>query len=166
MSEANANAAAPPERKLTAVVVTDVVGYSRLTAVDEEGTIARLRELRSEIVDPAVAHHRGRIVKTMGDGFLIEFPSVLDAVRSSLEIQDGLAGRKIEDASAPIRLRVGIDISDVLVEPDGDLLGDGVNVAARLQEIADPAPSAYRKTPSIKCAIRYPCQSSTKAMSS
>ena len=95
MSEANAMAAAPSERKLTAVVVADVVGYSRLTAADEEGTIARLRELRSEIVDPAVARHRGRIVKTMGDGFLIEFPSVVDAVRSSLEIQQGLGGRKI-----------------------------------------------------------------------
>jgi TolB-like protein/class 3 adenylate cyclase len=131
-------AAAPSERKLTSVVVADVVGYSRLTAADEEGTLARLRELRSELVDPAVARHRGRIVKTMGDGFLIEFPSVLDAVRSSLEIQHGLGGRKIADASGSIRLRVGIHVSDVVVEPDGDLLGDGVNIAARLQEIADP----------------------------
>ena len=138
MSEANAISAAPSERKLTALVVADVVGYSRLTAADEEGTIARLRELRSELVDPAVARHRGRIVKTMGDGFLIEFPSVVDAVRSSLEIQHGLGGRKIADASASIRLRVGIHVSDVVVEPDGDLLGDGVNIAARLQEIADP----------------------------
>ena len=81
VSEANAMAAAPPERKLTSVVVADVVGYSRLTAADEEGTLARLRELRSDLVDPAVARHRGRIVKTMGDGFLIEFPSVVDAVR-------------------------------------------------------------------------------------
>ena len=131
-------AAAPSERKLTAVVVADVVGYSRLTAADEEGTIARLRELRSELVDPAVARHRGRIVKTMGDGFLIEFPSVVDAVRSSLEIQHGLGARETGDAFTSIRLRVGIHISDVLVEPDGDLLGDGVNIAARLQEIADP----------------------------
>ena len=138
MSEANAKAVEPSERKLTAVVVADVVGYSRLTAADEEGTIARLRELRSDIVDPAVARHHGRIVKTMGDGFLIEFPSVVDAVRSSLEIQQALSGLKIGDASAPIRLRVGIHISDVLVEPDGDLLGDGVNIAARLQEVADP----------------------------
>ena len=138
MSEANAKAVEPSERKLTAVVVADVVGYPRLTAADEEGTIARLRELRSDIVDPAVARHRGRIVKTMGDGFLIEFPSVVDAVRSSLEIQRGLSGRNIGGATAPIRLRVGIHISDVLVEPDGDLLGDGVNIAARLQEIADP----------------------------
>ena len=131
VSEANAKAAAPSERKLTSVMVADVVGYSRLTAADEEGTIARLRELRSELVDPAVARHRGRIVKTMGDGFLIEFPSALDAVRSSLEIQQGLGGRKIADDAA-ISLRVGIHISDVLVEPDGDLLGDGVNIAARL----------------------------------
>jgi TolB-like protein/class 3 adenylate cyclase len=138
VSEAIAMAAAPSERKLTAVVVADVVGYSRLTAADEEGTIARLRELRSELVEPAVARHRGRIVKTMGDGFLIEFPSVVDAVRSSLEIQHGLGERKIGEGSSSIRLRVGIHISDVVVEPNGDLLGDGVNIAARLQEIADP----------------------------
>ena len=137
VSEANVISAAPSERKLTALVVADVVGYSRLTAADEEGTLARLRELRSELVDPAVGRHRGRIVKTMGDGFLIEFPSVLDAVRSSLEIQHGVGGRSA-DASAAIRLRVGIHVSDVVVEPDSDLLGDGVNIAARLQEIADP----------------------------
>jgi TolB-like protein/class 3 adenylate cyclase len=121
------------ERKLTAVVVADVVGYSRLTAEDEEGTIANLRRLRSKIVDPAVARHRGRLIKTLGDGFLIEFASVVDAVRSSLEIQQCLGK---EEAS--IQLRVGIHISDVIVEPDGDLLGDGVNIAARLQAIADP----------------------------
>jgi adenylate cyclase len=119
-------------------VVSDVVGYSRLTAADEEGTLARLRELRSDLVDPAVARHRGRIVKTMGDGFLIEFPSVVDAVRASLEIQHGLGAGKTKDASGSIRLRVAIHVSDVVVEPDGDLLGDGVNIAARLQEIADP----------------------------
>jgi class 3 adenylate cyclase len=138
VSETNAKAAAPSERKLTSIVVADVVGYSRLTAADEEGTLALLREMRSGLVDPAVGRHRGRIVKTMGDGFLIEFPSVLDAVRSSLEIQHGLGDRKIADGSAAIRLRVGIHVSDVIVEPDGDLLGDGVNIAARLQEIADP----------------------------
>jgi TolB-like protein/class 3 adenylate cyclase len=136
VSKANAKAAEPSARKLTSIVVADVVGYSRLTAADEEGTIARLRELRSEIVDPAVARHRGRLVKTLGDGFLIEFPSVVDAVRSSLEIQNDLGCGKIAEAS--IRLRVGIHISDVVVEPDGDLLGDGVNIAARLQEIAGP----------------------------
>jgi TolB-like protein/class 3 adenylate cyclase len=121
------------ERKLTAVVVADVVGYSRLTAEDEEGTIARLRRLRSEIVEPAIASHRGRLVKTLGDGFLIEFASAVDAVRSSLEMQDGLGSRE-----ESIRLRVGIHVSDVIVEPDGDLLGDGVNIAARLQGIAPP----------------------------
>jgi TolB-like protein/class 3 adenylate cyclase len=121
------------ERKLTAVVVADVVGYSRLTAEDEEGTIARLRRLRSEIVQPAIASHRGRLVKTLGDGFLIEFASAVDAVRSSLEMQDGLGSRE-----ESIRLRVGIHVSDVIVEPDGDLLGDGVNIAARLQGIAPP----------------------------
>jgi TolB-like protein/class 3 adenylate cyclase len=123
----------PSERKLAAVVVADVVGYSRLTAEDEEGTIALLRQLRSEIVEPAIASHRGRLVKTLGDGFLIEFASAVDAARSSLEMQDGLSSR---DGS--IRLRVGIHVSDVIVEPDGDLLGDGVNIAARLQGIAAP----------------------------
>jgi TolB-like protein len=121
------------ERKLTAVVVADVVGYSRLTAEDEEGTIDRLRRLRSDIVDPAVARHHGRLIKTLGDGFLIEFASVVDAVRSSLEIQQCLC-----DGEGSVQLRVGIHISDVIVEPDGDLLGDGVNIAARLQGIADP----------------------------
>jgi TolB-like protein/class 3 adenylate cyclase len=123
----------PSERKLAAVVVADVVGYSRLTAEDEEGTIARLRRLRSEIVEPAIASHRGRLIKTLGDGFLIEFASAVDAVRSSLEMQDGLSSRE-----GSIRLRVGIHVSDVIVEPDGDLLGDGVNIAARLQGIAAP----------------------------
>jgi TolB-like protein/class 3 adenylate cyclase len=122
-----------PERKLAAVVVADVVGYSRLTAEDEEGTIERLRRLRSEIVDPAVAHYHGRLIKTLGDGFLIEFASVVDAVRSSLEIQ-----QRLRDEEGSVQLRVGIHISDVIVEPDGDLLGDGVNIAARLQGIADP----------------------------
>ena len=133
MPAASVPSAQPSERKLTAIVVADVVGYSGLTAADEEGTIARLRELRSQIVDPAVARHRGRLVKTLGDGFLIEFPSVVDAVRSSLEIQNDLGS-----GQASIRLRVGIHISDVVVEPDGDLLGDGVNIAARLQAIAEP----------------------------
>ena len=88
------------ERKLTAVVVADVVGYSRLTAEDEEGTIARLRRLRSEIVEPAIASHRGRLVKTLGDGFLIEFASAVDAVRSSLEMQDGLGSREDQSGYA------------------------------------------------------------------
>ena len=121
------------ERKLAAVVVADVVGYSRLTAEDEEGTIDRLRRLRSEIIDPSVARYRGRLIKTLGDGFLIEFASVVDAVRSSLQIQKCLS-----DEEGSVQLRVGIHISDVIVEPDGDLLGDGVNIAARLQGIADP----------------------------
>ena len=125
--------AASSERKLAAVVVADVVGYSRLTAEDEEGTIDRLRRLRSEIVDPAVARYRGRLIKTLGDGFLIEFASVVDAVRSSLEIQ-----QRLGDEEGSVQLRVGVHISDVIVEPDGDLLGDGVNIAARLQGIADP----------------------------
>src|ERR1700760_2081559 len=133
MPAASVPSAQPSERKLTAIVVADVVGYSGLTAADEEGTIARLRELRSEIVDPAVARHRGRLVKTLVDGFLIEFSSVVDAVRSSLEIQ-----HRLNSGKASFRLRVGIHICDVVVEPDGDLLGDGVNIAARLQGIADP----------------------------
>ena len=116
----------------------DVVGYSRLTGLDEEGTLKRLRKLRRELINPAVALHRGRIVKTTGDGILIEFPSVVDAVRCALDVQRGTDGRNM-DASAEQRIefRIGINLGDVVIEGD-DLLGDGVNVAARLEGISEP----------------------------
>ena len=126
------------QRRLAAILAADMAGYSRLTGADEEGTIARLRALRRELIDPAIDTYRGRIVKTTGDGFLIEFASVVDAVRCAVEVQRGMASRN-EDVAADKRIafRVGIHLGDVVVEDD-DLLGDGVNVAARLEGIAEP----------------------------
>jgi TolB-like protein/Flp pilus assembly protein TadD len=126
------------QRRLAAILAADVAGYSRLTGADEEGTIARLRALRCELIDPAIAEHRGRIVKTTGDGILIEFASVVDGVRCAVEMQRGMTTRNTDVASdRRIEFRVGIHLGDVVVEGD-DLLGDGVNVAARLEGIAEP----------------------------
>jgi adenylate cyclase len=125
-------------RKLAAILAADVVGYSRLTGIDEEGTLKRLRNLRRELIDPAVSIHRGRIVKTTGDGILIEFSSVVDAVRCALDVQRGMDSRNSDfPAEQRIEFRVGINLGDVVVEGE-DLLGDGVNVAARLEGISDP----------------------------
>ena len=118
------------ERRLAAILAADVVGYSRLIGADEAGTLAALRALRKELVEPALKRHRGRIVKLMGDGLLAEFSSVVDAVAAAVEIQGTMPERRIA-------LRIGVNIGDVVVE-DGDLFGDGVNIAARLQEIAEP----------------------------
>ena len=126
-------------RKLAAILVADVVGYSRLAGSDEERTLARLRGLRSDLFDPAIAAHHGRIVKRTGDGSIIEFRSVVDAVRCAIEVQTGLIER---NAGVPedrrIQFRVGIHVGDVVEESDGDLMGDGVNIAARLEGIAKP----------------------------
>jgi TolB-like protein/class 3 adenylate cyclase len=123
-------------RKLAAILAADVAGYSRLTGADEEGTLARLGELRRELIDPAIAEHRGRIVKTTGDGLLVEFASVVDAVRCALALQRGLAARSVDLLpERRIAFRIGIHLGDVVVEGD-DLLGDGVNIAARLEGIA------------------------------
>ena len=127
------------ERKLSAILAADVVGYSRLTGADEEGTIGRLRALRAALIDPAIKTNRGRVFYTAGDSILVEFASVVDAVRCSLEVQRGIAGRN--GGFVPekqIQLRVGIHLGDVMKQPDGDLLGDGVNIAARLEGIAEP----------------------------
>ena len=138
------------QRRLAAILAADVVGYSRLTGADEEGTIARLRALRRELIDPAIAEHRGRIVKTTGDGILIEFASVVDAVRCAVEVQRGTASRSAEQAADKrIAFRVGVHVGDVVVDGN-DLLGDGVNVAARLEGIAEPgsiciSEDAYRQ---------------------
>ena len=125
-------------RRLAAILAADVVGYSRLVRADEDGTLARLKALRDELIDPSIARHDGRIVKTMGDGVLVEFPSVVDAVRSAVEVQQALAER---DAGVPedrlIVLRVGINLGDVVVDGD-DIHGDGVNVAARLEGLSNP----------------------------
>jgi adenylate cyclase len=138
------------ERKLAAILAADMAGYSRLTGIDEEGTLARLRAVRADLISPAIAEHRGRIVKTMGDGLLIEFASVVDAVRCAIAIQRRLASRNgnlLPDQR--IEFRVGIHLGDVVIERD-DLLGDGVNVAARLEGLAEPggiciSEDAYRQ---------------------
>jgi adenylate cyclase len=126
------------ERRLAAILAADVASYSRLMGVDEEGTLAALRAHRREILDPKIAAHRGRIVKTTGDGFLIEFASVVDATRCAVEVQLGIKERNISvPLDKRLEFRVGINVGDVIVEDD-DLFGDGVNVAARLEGVAEP----------------------------
>jgi adenylate cyclase len=126
------------QRKLAAIVAADVVGYSRLMGRDESGTLAALKALRREVVDPKIDDHNGRIVKTTGDGLLLEFPSVVDAVRCVIEVQTEVATRSTgvpEDRR--ITFRVGVNLGDVIVDGD-DIFGDGVNVAARLEAISEP----------------------------
>ena len=141
-------------RKLVAILAADVVGYSRLVGADEDGTVARIRALRSELIDPAIASNRGRIVKTTGDGILIEFASVVDAVRCAIEVQKSMAQRNAKlGEDRRIDFRVGIHLGDVIVQADGDLMGDGVNIAARLEGIAKPgaislSEDAYRQVKS------------------
>src|SRR5580692_9832004 len=126
------------ERKLAAILAADVAGYSRLMGVDEEGTLAQLRAHRRALVDPKIREHRGGIVKTTGDGMLVEFASVVDAVRCAVEVQRGMVYRNTgtpEDER--ILWRVGINLGDVIIDGD-DIHGDGVNVAARLEGLAEP----------------------------
>ena len=139
------------KRKLAAILAADVVGFSRLTGSDEEGTLARLRTLWSDLIAPTISVHNGRVVKRTGDGSIIEFRSVVDAVRCAIEVQNGMVER---NAGLPperrIEFRVGIHLGDVVEESDGDLMGDGVNIAARLEGIADPggiclSEDAYRQ---------------------
>ena len=138
-------------RKIAAILVADIVGYSRLASADEDRTLSRLRGLRSDLIDPAIEAHRGRIVKRTGDGSLIDFRSVVDAVRCAIELQAGMIER---NAGLPperrIEFRVGIHLGDVIEESDGDLMGDGVNIAARLEGICEPgaiclSEDAYRQ---------------------
>jgi adenylate cyclase len=146
-------------RKIAAILVADVVGYSRLARADEDRTLARLRTLRSDLIDPIIAVHNGRVVKRTGDGSLIEFRSVVDAVRCAIEVQNGMVER---NAGLPperrIEFRVGIHLGDVVEECDGDLMGDGVNIAARLEGIAKPgaiclSEDAYRQ---VKARLDLP----------
>ena len=126
------------QRRLAAILAADVVGYSRLVGADEEGTLARMRGLRDELVTPTISAYRGRIVKTAGDGILIEFASVVDAVRAALAVQGAMAAQNAATATDKrIEFRIGINLGDVVVEADGDLMGDGVNIAARLEAIAE-----------------------------
>ena len=138
-------------RKLAAILAADVVGYSRLAGADEDRTLARLRALRSDLIDPTIAVHHGRVVKRTGDGALVEFRSVVDAVRCAIEVQNAMLER---NAGVPpdrrIEFRIGIHIGDVVEESDGDLMGDGVNIAARLEGVAAPgaiclSEDAYRQ---------------------
>jgi adenylate cyclase len=126
------------ERRLAAIFAADVVGYSRLMSLDEEGTLAALKVCRRELIDPKIAEHRGRIVKTTGDGALVEFASAVDATRCAMAVQRGMAGRNASIAEdRRIKFRIGIHVGDIIIE-DGDIFGDGVNVAARLEGIAQP----------------------------
>jgi adenylate cyclase len=126
------------ERRLSAILASDVANYSRLMGVDEEGTLARLKWHRSDLIDPKIAEHRGRIVKTTGDGMLVEFASVVDAGRCALDIQRGMIARnaKVSDDER-IEFRIGINVGDIIIDGD-DIFGDGVNIAARLEALADP----------------------------
>jgi adenylate cyclase len=138
-------------RKIAAILAADVVGYSRLARADEDRTLARLRTLRSDLIDPTIAVHNGRVVKRTGDGALVEFRSVVEAVRCAIEVQNSMAER---NAGLPpdqrIDFRIGIHLGDVVEESDGDLMGDGVNIAARLEGVAKPgaiclSEDAYRQ---------------------
>ena len=138
-------------RKLAAILCSDVVGYSRLAGADEDRILARLRALRSDLIDPTIAVHHGRIVKRTGDGSIVEFRSVVDAVRCAIEVQNAMIER---NAGVPedrrIVFRIGIHLGDIVEESDGDLMGDGVNIAARLEGIAEPgaiclSEDAYRQ---------------------
>src|SRR5215472_12521524 len=128
----------PPVRRLTAILAADVAGYSRLMGADEEGTHARLQTHFRELVNPKIEEHRGRVVKNTGDGFLAEFASVVDAVRCAVEVQRCMAERNAETPPENrIEFRAGINLGDVIAEGD-DIFGDGVNVAARLEALAEP----------------------------
>jgi class 3 adenylate cyclase len=126
------------ERRLAAILAADVAGYSRLMGQDEAGTLARLKAHRRELIDPSIAEHKGRIVKTTGDGILIEFPSVVEAIACAVTVQRGMAAR---NAATPedqrIVFRIGVNLGDIIVD-QGDIFGDGVNVAARLEALAQP----------------------------
>src|SRR6476620_5089597 len=129
---------AQTSRRLAAIMAADMVGYSRLMGADEEGTLGALKSHRRELIDPLITQHQGRIVKTTGDGMLIEFASVVDAVRCAVVLQQGMEDR---NANVPegqrIRFRIGIKLGDIIID-EGDIFGDGVNVAARLEALAEP----------------------------
>jgi adenylate cyclase len=138
-------------RKIAAILAADVVGFSRLTGADEDRTLARLRALRSDLTDPTIGVHHGRVFKRTGDGLIVEFRSVVDAVRCAIEIQNGMVERNVGVAADErIEFRIGVHLGDVVEEADGDLMGDGVNIAARLEGIAEPggiclSEDAYRQ---------------------
>jgi class 3 adenylate cyclase len=126
-----------PARRIAAILMADVAGYSRLVGDDEEGTLVRLRVLRRELIYRESDAHRGRVVRVMGDGFLIEFSSAVDAVRCAVAVQRCMAAAAQEPAERRLQFRIGIDVGDVLADGE-DILGDSVNIAARLEGIAEP----------------------------
>src|SRR5882724_1719541 len=149
------------ERRLTAVLAADVVGYSRLMEADEEGTLAALKMLRREVVDPKIMEHRGRIVHTTGDGLLSEFASVVDAVRCAVEVQREMAARNADvPAERRIDFRIGVNLGDIIID-DNDIFGDGVNIAARLEALAEPGgicvSRVVRDQVRDKLAISFEC---------
>ena len=135
---------APAQRKLAAILAADVAGYSRLMGADEEGTLARLKALRAELIDPAIAGHNGRIVKTTGDGLLVEFASVVDAMRCAIAWQGAIADRA-QPTETRIEFRIGVNLGDVIIDGD-DIFGDGVNIAARLEALAEPGGICIERT--------------------
>jgi TolB-like protein len=136
----------PVQRKLAAILAADIAGYSRLMGVDEEGTLRRLKALRAELVDPSIAEHHGRIVKTTGDGLLAEFASVVDAMRCANAVQRAMAGRNAAvPADGRIEFRIGVNVGDVIIDSD-DIYGDGVNIAARLEAMAEPGGICISRT--------------------
>src|SRR5215468_8264139 len=129
----------PTTRRLAAILAADVAGYSRLIGADEEGTLERLRAIRAELIDPSIAAHNGRTVKTTGDGFLAEFGSTVDALKCAQEVQTQMAEQNLAvTPESRIDYRIGIHQGDIVVQEDGDIFGDGVNVAARLEGLAEP----------------------------
>jgi adenylate cyclase len=143
-------------RHLAAILAADVAGYSRLVGADEEGTLARLRAHRRELIDPKIREHQGRIVSTAGDGLLAEFPSVVDAMRCAAEVQRGMLDRDADiEPHRRIQLRIGINLGDVVAE-DGDILGDGVNIAARLEALAEPGGICISRTVHEQIRDRMP----------
>src|SRR6201993_2894659 len=150
----------PPVRRLTAILPADVAGCSRLMGADEEGTHERLKAHLGELVEPKISQYRGRTVKKTGDGLLAEFASVVDAVRCAVEIQCGMADREPEvPEEQRIRFRIGINVGDVIVEED-DIFGDGVNVTARLEALAEPGGICISRTvrDQIRDKLPYPLE--------
>jgi adenylate cyclase len=131
-------------RKLAAILAADVAGYSKLAGADEERTLARLRALRSDLIDPTISVHHGRVVKRTGDGSIVEFRSVVDAVRCAIEVQNGMVERNTGlPPDRRIEFRIGIHLGDVVEESDGDLMGDGVNIVADWKGSPSPVPFIY-----------------------
>jgi class 3 adenylate cyclase len=138
------------QRRLAAILAADVVGYSRLMQADEVGTLEALKAHRRALVDRTIAGHRGRIVKTTGDGALVEFASVVDAVGCAVAIQRGMVSRNASVAEDQrIVFRIGINVGDIIIDGD-DIFGDGVNIAARLEALCDPGGCAYRARPTTR----------------